>query len=133
MFLTHYHKFNKNTKMTKESTKKALQDRTFLITESQIRYTSEEGERVDLRIGPIFQRAYPRPEKSGRGALFRVYGGNYEFLRGQQIYDTLSNDFAQEQLREAARNKVDAETFRQTIDDLLDAATLTASASETAA
>ena len=102
-----------------------LQEKTFLVTESQIKYTSEEGERIDLRIGSLFQRAYPRPEKSGNGALFRVYGGNYEFLRGQQIYDTLLRDFAQDQLRAAADDRVNAETFRQTIDDLIASAALT--------
>jgi len=93
--------------------------KTCLKTDDIIKYTSEEGERIELRLGEIFQKDYSRIDHCGRGALLRVYGNNHEFLRGQQIYDALSHEFAQEQLREAARNKVDAETFRQTIDDII--------------
>lgn len=93
--------------------------RVSIRTDNLIRYVSEDGERVELRLGEIFQSGYNQTEYCGRGALLTVFGNNREFLRGEDIYRTLSEPFAQQELRAAADDRVDSETFRQTIEDIL--------------
>ena len=98
---------------------KEILDRTYIRSHKTIRYLSEKGERVQFRIGALFDRALPRNNYVGKGVLFGKYNEDYEFLRGKEVYDALMSPFALEQLKEAARTRVDSETFRQTINDLL--------------
>src|SRR3989339_1994753 len=83
-------------------------------------YTSREGERITLKVGTIFQ-VYDRfhKEPTGKGILFLVHGQGQEPIRGNQVYERILRQDAIDELNQAKENQDDAETFRQTIESLL--------------
>lgn len=86
----------------------------------KINYTSTEAERISLFIGELFTSMSKRSrDNTGKGALLMVRGQAPEPIRGDYVYERLLRPDSIHELRECARNRVDFETFRTTIESLL--------------
>jgi len=90
-----------------------------IVPKHAISYTSRDREIVKFSIGELFNRFPKSKTFTGKGALFSVRGEHSEPIRGDDVYERLCRKDAIEELKEAARDRVDSETFRATIERFL--------------